>query len=156
MTIIGDLKIVPNDNIILRSRNEPITVFDDELIIVVEEMKEAMEIYGGIGLAAPQIGINKQIFVWEWGFDRKEVINPVLELDGGLTDALTEGCLSIPDSTYDVIRNEKVHLSGFDAHGEPINLTAIGHLARIFQHEIDHLNSRLINDFSVHYRHKTV
>lgn len=149
MSKIGDLKIVPHDNIILRSKNLEVIDFDDELRLIVAEMKDAMEIFGGVGLAAPQVGLNRQIFVWEWGYDQHEVINPSLELTSPWTDPMPEGCLSLPDQVYSVCRACEVNLKGFNMYGEPICINAIGHLARIFQHEFNHLEGKLISDVEI-------
>lgn len=144
---IDDLKLYPNDSLVLRAKNDRIDVFDDELVEIVEEMKYAMTLYGGIGLAAPQVGLNKQIFVWLWGTDIREIINPILHHSKELTEPLSEGCLSIPDKIFNKKRAQHVMLNGYDMRGEQVFFSTIGFQARILQHEYDHIQGSLICDY---------
>lgn len=117
---------------------------------LVEDMYAAMNAKRGIGLAAPQVGVSKRVFVWhvtatEFGV----VINPEIA-PAGNPRAITalEGCLSVPGGEFVVWRSERVLLTGFDFFGEPLRVEADGLLARVFQHELDHLNGVLITDLS--------
>ncbi|MDR3271570.1 MAG: peptide deformylase [Peptococcaceae bacterium] len=99
----------------------------------------------GVGLAAPQIGIAKRAIVIDVGDGLIEVINPVIvESRGEVTDH--EGCLSVPNMTGDVLRAAEVKVTGLNRQGEPILFEAQDFLARVFQHEIDHLEGVLFID----------
>ena len=107
---------------VLRSVCEPITVFDDDLARLIDDMLETMYDVGGVGLAGPQIGISKQIFTFG-GIDDREgyIINPVLEVgeedqEGG------EGCLSVPGQKSATPRKNWARVTGVDRHGEPLVL----------------------------------
>lgn len=102
--------------------------------------------YEGVGIAANQIGLDKRIFMYLEGNSTRMVINPQLEyLDDEMT-LLSEGCLSIPGMRYFVARHANVRLTGFDLLGSPIVSEPNDFTARIFQHELDHLNGKLIID----------
>jgi len=99
----------------------------------------------GVGLAAPQIGISKRAIVIDYDEDYYEVVNPeIISQEGQDTD--TEGCLSVPGIIGEVTRAEKVTVKGLNRQGEEITIKAEGYLARIFQHEIDHLEGVLFVD----------
>jgi len=124
---------------VLRSVCDPITVFDDDLARLIDDMLETMYDVGGVGLAGPQVGISKQIFTFG-GIDDREgyIINPVLEVgeedqEGG------EGCLSVPGIYDTVTRAERVKVEALNAKGEKFTLEADGLLAICVQHELDHL-----------------
>ena len=131
---------------VLRSVCEPITVFDDDLARLIDDMLETMYDVGGVGLAGPQIGISKQIFTFG-GIDDREgyIINPVLEVgeedqEGG------EGCLSVPGQKSATPRKNWARVTGVDRHGEPLVLEGEGLFARMLQHETDHLHGKLFID----------
>ncbi len=123
---------------------------------IVHELFQTMRAAPGVGLAAPQIGIPLQIFVWEWTDDTGKcfsgsVINPSLRIvsragvDKGKNNDF-EGCLSVPDLRFSLRRAKNVELLGMNPLGEPLKITACGWLARIFQHEFDHLQGIIYLD----------
>jgi peptide deformylase len=120
---------------------------------LVREMRETMHAAGGVGLSANQIGINLRVFVAEPPPDGQKgrrkfyvVLNPKLVKVSRETEVLEEGCLSIPSRYGSVARPDRIVIEGFDLNGKRIKLKAWGFLARIFQHEIDHLNGKLFTD----------
>jgi peptide deformylase len=152
---------------VLRTPAEPVTVFDDKLRRLVDDMIETMYAAPGVGLAAPQVGVGLQLFVFDTDWqpnrpDRHEdgrpdaadrhrrhqprvVANPVLELGPGeQTDQ--EGCLSIPGLHYATGRAATAAVRGVDAAGEPVEYHGSGLLARCLQHETDHLAGTLYVD----------
>lgn len=133
----------------LRRENAPIEVFDEKLDELVNDMFETMYHAKGIGLAAPQIGINLQLTVIDVVGDKKnqyvlanpEIINSVGEIKR------QEGCLSVPGAYDTVVRAETVTVRAQDRTGQPIEITSDGLLGHCFQHEIDHLNGKLFVDY---------
>lgn len=118
---------------------------------LIAAMRTTMREANGIGLSANQIGLNAQVFVAEvpdahGGLKFYAVFNPVLEKVEGEKVALEEGCLSIPGTYGYVERPKKVILKGFDKNGQLLKIKAWGILARVFQHEVDHLEGRLFID----------
>lgn len=113
---------------------------------LVADMLETMREAPGVGLAAPQVGVLERIFVWEVDEDYGAVINPVIVERSTGTIEEEEGCLSLPGLYYPVERAESVVVSGQDVDGEPLKLEAAGLLARVCQHEIDHLDGVLFID----------
>ncbi|MGE0327940.1 MAG: peptide deformylase [Polyangiaceae bacterium] len=134
----------------LREVGQPVTVFDDELRQLVEDMAETMYDAPGVGLAATQIGVAKRLFVIDIAgedepSDLKVFINPeILELDG--TQVWEEGCLSFPGATEEVKRAEVVKVRAQDEFGETFELEADGLMAVAIQHENDHLDGVLMID----------
>jgi len=132
---------------VLREPGADVDRFDDALLRLVEDMFETMYAAPGVGLAAPQIGLSMRLFVFDAGEDRGTgaVANPVIvEMDGEQED--DEGCLSVPGLYYPTERANSVRLEGLDPEGGPIVLEGEGLLARIFQHETDHVNGVLYLD----------
>ncbi len=146
---IPRLRIIDYPDPCLRKVCREIDVFDDELSALAEKMLHLMHASRGIGLAGPQVGVLRRIFVCnvtgEPGDDRV-FINPRL---GNLmgTAAGEEGCLSLPDVTVTVNRAVSCELEGHDVHGKPIKVQASDLADRCWQHETDHLNGRLIIDY---------
>jgi len=148
---------------VLHERAAEVTDFDDDLRTLVADMFETMDLAPGVGLAGPQVGVGKRLFVYSWTDDdevlhRGAAVNPVLwttppvpesveELD---EDDESEGCLSVPGERFPLRRSEGVLLRAVDEHGEPFEVEAHGWLARIFQHEYDHLDGYLYADRLVH------
>lgn len=132
---------------VLEKRAEPVTVFDDALKKLVEDMFESMYAAHGVGLAAPQIGISKRLAVIDITFkddpDAKLVLaNPeIIHTEG--KHRQNEGCLSIPEFREPVTRAQKVTVRAQDIHGEWYEKTGEDLLARAFLHETDHLNGKL-------------
>jgi len=131
---------------VLRALTKPIEAFDDALCHLAVDMTETMHAAPGVGLAANQVGLSIACFVYD---DREGnsgfVANPELsELEG--EDAMDEGCLSIPGPYHPTTRALRVRLRGLGLDGQPIDVRAGDLLARIFQHETDHLNGGLYID----------
>ncbi len=131
---------------VLKSKAAPITDVDGKLIRLVEDMFETLsESDNGIALAAPQIGVQKQIFVWEIDDDRQVIFNPeIVESDGEWV--FDEGCLSIPGLYVELVRPKTVLMRGIGLNGNVIEREADELEARLFQHELDHLHGVLMFD----------
>lgn len=145
----------------LHRKTAEVTPADDDLQNLIVDMFETMEKAPGVGLAANQIGIDLQVFVYHWEDEevhRGVAINPKLEIlepvsfSQDLEDDY-EGCLSVPGYRYPVARSNKVRLTATNEHGEDYEIIAEGWLARIFQHEFDHLQGLLYVDrLEPHFR----
>jgi peptide deformylase len=137
---------------VLRTPAEPVTVFDKELRRLIDEMFEAMYAADGVGLAGPQIGVSRRLFVYDCSGRKGHVINPTLTIDDTEEVLDHEGCLSVPgrDTGKPIYastpRAAGVRISGVDRLGKPVELRARGLLARCFQHEADHLDGKLYID----------
>ncbi len=131
---------------VLKSRATPVQDFDESLEHLAEEMMRVMREAEGVGLAANQIGRLKRIFVAVHEDEQYAIVNPEIEVRSETTEKDIEGCLSIPETRVEVERPTSVTVSGQDPSGEPVRVEAEGLLARIFQHEIDHLDGVLILD----------
>lgn len=131
---------------VLKSRATPVKEFDESLEHLAEEMMRVMREAEGVGLAANQIGRLKRIFVAAHEDEEYAIVNPVIEERSETTEKDIEGCLSIPETRVEVERPTAVTVSGQGSSGEPVRVEAEGLLARIFQHEIDHLDGVLILD----------
>ena len=131
---------------VLREPSKPVERFDRGLQRLVEEMTETMYAANGVGLAGPQVGLSYRLFTYDDGETGPSFLaNPeLILLEGDLIR--DEGCLSIPGPYYPTTRAERVRVVGQDAKGRPVELEADGLLARIFQHETDHLNGVLYID----------
>ncbi|WP_434740002.1 peptide deformylase [Micromonospora sp. SH-82] len=131
---------------VLRTPNDPVTTFDADLrALVTDLMDTLLGAPGRAGVAAPQIGVNAQVFVYDADGHRGHLVNPTLDLSDD-TDDDDEGCLSIPGLYFPTRRARHVTAHGLDQHGEPRTITADGFLARALQHETDHLAGRLYVD----------
>ncbi|MFI6792630.1 peptide deformylase [Nonomuraea sp. NPDC050383] len=137
---------------VLRTAAEPVEGFDRELRRLIDEMFQAMYAVDGVGLAGPQIGVSRQLFVYDISGRKGHVINPVLTVDDPEEILDEEGCLSVPDRRTGtpiyapVARAAGVTVEGLDRLGRPLRVKARGSLARCFQHETDHLDGRLYVD----------
>jgi peptide deformylase len=131
---------------VLKSKAAPVADIDGKIVRLVDDMFETLsESDNGLALAAPQIGVQKQIFVWDFGDDPKAVFNPeIVESDGEWV--YEEGCLSIPGLYVEIVRPKQVHLRGVGVDGNPVEWEADELEARMFQHELDHLNGVLMFD----------
>ncbi len=129
---------------------EPVTAFDDALQKLIDDMVDTMYAAPGIGLAANQVGLSKQIAVIDLSVGKRSgelhvLINPeIIEVDGHLSE--DEGCLSVPDFTETVSRPARVKARFLDRNGVPRELSGEGLMARAMSHEIDHLNGKLFVD----------
>lgn len=131
---------------VLRETTRPVERFDGALRALMEDMFETMEDAPGVGLAANQIGLATRCFVYDDGDGRRGfVANPVLS-EFANEEAIDEGCLSIPGPSHPTTRSLHVRLRGQDIDGSPLDIVAEGLLARIFQHETDHLDGLLYID----------
>ncbi|HZC18646.1 MAG TPA: peptide deformylase [Rubrobacteraceae bacterium] len=131
---------------VLKSRATPVKEFNGSLERLAEDMRRIMRENEGVGLAANQIGLLKRIFVASLEDQEYAIVNPVVEERSEETEKETEGCLSLPEVRVEVERPRSVIITGEDLQGEPVRIEAEGLLARVFQHEIDHLNGILILD----------
>lgn len=139
---------------VLRQKAQPVETFDETLQNLVEDMVETMRAAPGVGLAAPQIGVPKRVIVVEFGDEYDETIperlfvlvNPEIVQQSEDKVVGIEGCLSVPGLVGEVERAQVVTVSGQDQHGKKVKIRAQGWLARIFQHEIDHVNGVLYTD----------
>ncbi len=131
---------------VLRQEADNIDVFDQNLIDLIEDMKEAM--HGeGIGLAAPQVGSSKRLFICQpEGHNLYVFINPEITMTSEEQIGYEEGCLSIPGVYADVIRPSMIQIQALNEKGRPYRIDADGILARVIQHELDHLHGVLFID----------
>jgi peptide deformylase len=113
---------------------------------LVEDMLETMRVAPGVGLAGPQVGVMERIFVWEVGDEFGAVINPKITWASDEHVEWEEGCLSLPGLYYALTRPGRVRVEGIDEHGAPVSIEADELLARVVQHEIDHLDGVLFID----------
>ena len=152
------LNIIQPDNPILRKKAIKVTTFDKKFQLLVDNMIETMFDAPGVGLAGPQVAQSKRIIVVHLPEDEEEhgddagqlyaVANPkILKTSKELVTGV-EGCLSIPGYAGEVDRHEMVVVTGQDRYGESIRIKSKGWLARIFQHEIDHLDGQLFTDIA--------
>lgn len=132
----------------LKKRSELVTVFGESLARLASRMLELMRQYKGVGLAAPQVGFNLRLFVVNptgKPEDDRVYVNPVLsDADGG--DEKEEGCLSLPDINVNIARPTTLKIQAQDLLGQPFEQVATGFITRVWQHENDHLDGRLIID----------
>ncbi|MCA1943349.1 MAG: peptide deformylase [Yonghaparkia sp.] len=150
---------ITGEPVLHRSAAE-VAVIDDAVRALVADMFETMEAAPGVGLAAPQIGVDARIFVYDWTDDdavrwRGVAINPELLVSpppvGEADEEFdSEGCLSVPGERFPLVRSDRAVLRAVDLDGEPYEIDAVGWLARIFQHENDHLDGVLYVDRLAH------
>jgi len=138
-------EIVTYGDGVLRARAEEVTEFNEEVKALIEHMFEVMAANHGLGLAAPQIGVSKRVFVYDVGDGRHALVNPRLTKTAG-EQVEVEGCLSIPGLQGQVPRYERVTVTGINEEGRKVKIRAEGLLARVFQHEMDHLDGTLFVD----------
>ncbi|MDQ5829166.1 MAG: peptide deformylase [Actinomycetota bacterium] len=131
---------------VLKTRTAPVETFDESLARLAQEMLATMREQEGVGLAANQVGRLKRILVAAVEDQEYVIVNPTIEERARSTEKDLEGCLSIPGIQVEVERPTAVTVSGQDASGSPLRLEASGLLARVLQHEVDHLDGVLILD----------
>jgi peptide deformylase len=130
---------------VLRTPADEVTEIDGDLVRLAEDMLETMYEAPGVGLAAPQIGVQKRMFVYDLADGRGPftVVNPrIVERSDEWT--YEEGCLSVPGLSWPITRAARVHLTGWDLDGRELSIEADELLARVFQHETDHLDGVLL------------
>jgi len=138
----------------LRAKAHPVRRFGDHLEALVEDMVETMHAAAGIGLAAPQVGVLERVIVIELSQEEQDpgsgqlyvLVNPQIARASTEEEAGIEGCLSVPGYVGEVVRHQAVTVKGQDVQGRKIRIKAQGLLARVFQHEIDHLDGVLYID----------
>jgi peptide deformylase len=143
-----DLKIIVYPDPRLRKVSAPVRKFDENLLALTRRMFELMRAAKGVGLAAPQVGQNIRLFVCNHSGkpeDDRIYVNPVVS-DAEGEEISEEGCLSLPDIHVEVNRAKTAKMSAKDVSGNAIEQTETGYIARIWQHELDHLNGVLIID----------
>jgi len=128
---------------VLRQRAREVDVVDGRLVRLAEDMIETMYAAPGVGLAATQVGVERRLFVYDVGEGAQTVVNPAISEARGEWD-FEEGCLSVPGLHWNIVRPKEVHLTGFDLEGNEISIEADEYLARVFQHEMDHLDGILL------------
>ncbi|MEA2349563.1 MAG: peptide deformylase [Thermoleophilaceae bacterium] len=133
---------------VLKSRATEVDRFDDTLRNQVARMAGIMSDAFGVGLAAPQLGISQRVLVYRVGQDAPvtALVNPEVEWAGDEKEPFDEGCLSIPGIEVEVERPVHVRVRALDEHGEERSVEASGLEARVIQHELDHLDGKLILD----------
>ncbi len=149
---LRDIVTLPNP--VLRRKARKVTDFGPELQTLIDDMIETMRQAPGVGLAAPQVNLSQQLIVVEFGDEDDETVpqktyvlaNPEIVKLSKETVTGVEGCLSIPGIVGEVERAEIAFIKGLNRRGQPVKIKAQGWLARIFQHEIDHLNGVMFVD----------
>lgn len=148
-------EIVTLPNKILRQNARKVTSFDAELQTLIDDMVDTMRAAPGVGLAAPQVDVPLRVIVVEFSEDPEDeetppklytLVNPEIARASAEEELGTEGCLSIPGIVGDVERPLTVTVKGLNRRGQSVKIKAGGWLARIFQHEVDHLNGVLFVD----------
>ncbi|WP_426572772.1 peptide deformylase [Aquihabitans sp. McL0605] len=130
---------------VLKQQAADVTDIDAKLVRLVDDMVETMYAAPGLGLAAPQVGVQKRLFVWDLndGAGPKSMINPeIVESDGEWV--YEEGCLSVPGLSWEITRPNHVHVIGRDLDGNEVSIEASELEGRMFQHELDHLDGVLL------------
>lgn len=149
-----DIVTVPDE--VLRRKAHKVTEFGKDFQKLVEDMIETLRDAPGVGLAAPQVGLSERLIVVEYGDDEDETVpkklyvvaNPeIVQASEEMVEGL-EGCLSVPDLIGEVNRHRSVVVKGLNRYGKPTRIKASDWMARIFQHEIDHLNGVLFTDLT--------
>jgi len=130
---------------VLKQRAREVTELDGELVRLVDTMFETMYAAAGVGLAAPQVGMQKRLFTYDIGEGPQVMVNPtVAEASGEWSHE--EGCLSVPGLSFEVVRAERVVVQGVDLDGNEVIVEDDDFLGRVFLHEIDHLDGILVLD----------
>ncbi|MFQ5681232.1 MAG: peptide deformylase [Candidatus Omnitrophota bacterium] len=145
------LKVCLYGAAILRKRVRPVKVVDVEAREIFRQMAGIMHKSEGVGLAANQVGLDMQMLVIDIGAGVIKMANPCIVRKRGKVVA-EEGCLSLPNTRIKVRRAKEITVVGLDEHNQNIKMEARDLLARVFQHEVDHLNGRLIVDYLPWYK----
>lgn len=132
---------------VLRQTAAPVDDVDGSVVRLAEDMHRTLSTCSGIGLAAPQVGVSKRLFVYDLGdgSGQHTIVNPVISEFRGEWE-YEEGCLSVPELYFPIVRPDEIHLTGYDLEGNEVSIEADELLGRLFQHELDHLEGRLLLD----------
>jgi len=130
---------------VLRRKSREVKEMNGDIQKLIDDMAKLMHKNKGLGLAAPQVGILKRVIIADVGEGLVSLVNPKILWRQG-KDVMSEGCLSIPEISLEIERSKEVIVEGLNREGEKIQLGAVGLLARVLQHEIDHLDGILIVD----------
>lgn len=141
MTAPYEIRVIGDP--VLRRRADEVADVDDRLVRLVDDMVHTMYAAPGVGLAAPQIGVEKRLFVYDVGDGPQTIINPEIRGSDGEW-VFEEGCLSVPGLSWEIVRPKVVHLVGYDLDGNEVSFEADEYLGRVFQHELDHLDGILL------------
>lgn len=140
---------------VLRQIARPVDAYGADLELLIGRMRTVLSRAGGVGLAAPQIGVSQRVVIWDvdgaprgWSIGGPQcgaLVNPVITSASGLA-VLAEGCLSVPGRQPVITRPAAIALSATELDGTPVEFELSGMVARVIQHEIDHLDGRLVGD----------
>ncbi len=150
---IRKIIFVPDE--VLRKKAHKVTNFDKDLNDLIDDMVETLRDAPGVGLAAPQVSISQRVIVVEYAENEDQkpklfiVVNPEIVKPSEEKELGIEACLSIPGIAGEVERHSSLTVKGLNRFGKPIKIKASGWLARIFQHEIDHLEGVLFTDLAI-------
>ena len=129
---------------VLKRRAEEVTEIDGKIALLAKEMHVTLKGANGLGLAAPQVGVSRRLFVYELkDHVPRTMVNPVIDETDGEWE-FDEGCLSLPGLYFRITRPKKVHIKGYDLDGKEVSVEADEVEARLFQHELDHLEGKLL------------
>lgn len=130
---------------VLNQKAAPVTDIDGAVKRLADDMLAPLREVEGLGLAAPQVGVLKRLFIYDLrdGRGPQTIVNPVISEARGEWE-YEEGCLSVPGLYFPIVRPKEIHLTGWDLDGREISIEADELLARLFQHELDHLDGKLL------------
>jgi peptide deformylase len=153
-------KIVMYGDPVLHQSARRVEVFDESLATLIDDLFTSLAVAEGVGLAAPQVGIDLAVFVYDCpdgsgGNARGHVVNPTIETSGEL-DESDEGCLSVPGPYHELARPMAATVHGVDKDGRPVEVSGTGYFARCLQHETDHLRGLLYVDHLPRNRRRRV
>ena len=140
-------RIVPFGELVLRKKSREIDSFDDKLRVLLDDMQETMTQFGGVGMAAPQVGILRRVIVIENDDIRYEFVNPRITSIRGRQREV-EGCLSSPGEWGYVVRPDRIHVKAYNRYGKEFETDAEGVFAITICHEVDHLDGVLFTDLA--------
>ncbi len=141
----GPYKIRLFGDPVLRNVAEDVAEIDGKLAQLAKDMLDTMYAEPGLGLAAPQVGVQRRLFVYDVGEGPQALVNPVVRESRGEW-VYEEGCLSVPGLSWDIVRPKEIHLTGYDLDGNEVSIEADELLARLLQHELDHLDGIMLID----------
>jgi len=146
MTYMSNYRLRYFGDPVLSQRATDVVDIDGSVVRLASDMIEVMYEARGLGLAAPQVGVQKRLFVYQLDDeDPITIVNPTIRESRGEWQ-YDEGCLSIPDLFFPIVRPKEIHLTGWDLEGREISIEADELEARCFQHELDHLDGKLLLD----------